>query len=281
MLRSVRIIVSSLCFAVVTLLFIFPGSALLAHFSKISAIQWLPAAMAFSLPICIGWLVFTLFFGRIYCSSVCPLGTLMDVTHRIKRGRKSRLDPMVVFHYSLPRTFLANIILTLTFVSLIFGIDALALILDPYSAYGRMCNSILGVTDDTFSSHSFFVMCIIAIATFIGVALLAWRNGRLWCNTICPVGKTLGYVSKHALFKVDIDTDLCTQCRECEWVCKAECIDLTSHVVDGSRCVNCFNCVDVCRYNAIKYTSSRKQLSLPMLEKAQAQKTAMHISNQK
>jgi ferredoxin len=41
---------------------------------------------------------------------------------------------------------------------------------------------------------------------------------------------------------------------------------MNDHVVDGSRCVNCFNCINVCPDDAIRYTSRRKQLSIPMMQ---------------
>ncbi len=63
------------------------------------------------------------------------------------------------------------------------------------------------------------------------------------CNTLCPVGTILGCVSRNSAMRIDIDTDRCIQCRRCEHVCKAECIDMQSHVVDMSRCVVCFDCL--------------------------------------
>ena len=49
----------------------------------------------------------------------------------------------------------------------------------------------------------------IAILSFVILAILAWRNGRTYCNTICPVGTVLGFLSKYALLKPRIDTDKC------------------------------------------------------------------------
>ncbi len=63
-------------------------------------------------------------------------------------------------------------------------------------------------------------------------------------------------------------------CRKCEKVCKSECINLNDHVVDGSRCVACFNCVDACDSDAIRYTTRRKKLALPMMQRIESAPSA-------
>ena len=39
------------------------------------------------------------------------------------------------------------------------------------------------------SMASFFI----GILTFCGIGWLAWKYGRIWCNTVCPVGTLLGF----------------------------------------------------------------------------------------
>ena len=98
----------------------------------------------------------------------------------------------------------------------------------------------------------------IAILSFVILAILAWRNGRTYCNTICPVGTVLGFLSKYALLKPRIDTDKCNGCGLCARKCKASCIDSKNHAIDYSRCVTCMDCLDNCRQGAILYTRARK-----------------------
>ena len=77
--------------------------------------------------------------------------------------------------------------------------------------------------------------------------------GRLFCNSICPVGTLLGLVSKISLFKVGIIESNCIECGECETVCKASCIESDEKFIDFSRCVGCFNCFDTCSSIGISY----------------------------
>lgn len=278
-LKIIRIIVSSVILISLTLLFSVPTAWICAHLQGLQTIQWLPAAMTFSMTICISWLVVTLLFGRIYCSSVCPLGTLQDVCAHL--GCRSRAKGITHgwYHYRQPFTVLRNAVVILTFVSLLAGITFIASFIDPSSIFGRACSNILypaihGTPPWLIGSVLGFILSLCMIAV---VSVMSWKRGRMWCNTFCPVGTALGYVSRHSVMRIDIDTDRCTQCRKCEYVCKAECINLTSHVVDGSRCINCFNCLSVCDDDAIHYTYTRKQLSIPMMQKINDAKTAATI----
>ena len=95
---------------------------------------------------------------------------------------------------------------------------------------------------------------IIAVVTLIVLFILAWRNGRTYCNTICPVGTVLGFISKYAIFKPVIDTSKCNSCGLCARNCKASCINSKAHEIDYSRCVACMDCIGKCKHGAIKYT---------------------------
>ena len=81
----------------------------------------------------------------------------------------------------------------------------------------------------------------------------AWKNGRTYCNTICPVGTTLSFFSRFAMFRPVIDADKCKNCKMCEHNCKAACINIAEHKIDYSRCVDCFNCIEDCKFGALKY----------------------------
>ena len=89
--------------------------------------------------------------------------------------------------------------------------------------------------------------------TFAILAFLSWKWGRIWCNSICPVGSLLGLVSRFSLFAPVIDTDKCRNCGLCGRRCKSSCIDTSNHRIDYSRCVACMDCISTCRDGAIKF----------------------------
>ena len=242
----------------------------------IARMQFLPAAMAFSISTIVLWLIATLVFGRIYCSVACPLGVFQDICARLPRltrnGRRKHS-----YHYSAPLTRTRNMTLAIVVISLFLGLSIITVFTDPWSIYSRACVYIIkpawGMMLNLFQTPEVKIASasVAGIASgavmIIAIGVLAARNGRTFCNSICPVGTTLGFVSRYSIYHIDINTDKCTQCRKCEHVCKASCIDLVSHVVDASRCVTCFDCLSVCDDDAIHYTWERHHLSIPMMQK--------------
>ena len=95
---------------------------------------------------------------------------------------------------------------------------------------------------------------IIAAATLVLLFILAWKHGRTYCNTICPVGTFLSLASRNSVFKVRFDEEKCRNCSMCSKNCKASCIDYKNHRIDYSRCVVCGDCISSCKFGALKYT---------------------------
>ena len=87
---------------------------------------------------------------------------------------------------------------------------------------------------------------IIAVVTLVVMVALSFKGGRTYCNSICPVGTTLSFFSRFAMFRPVIDTSKCKHCKACEHHCKAQCIAIgkESAQIDYSRCVDCFNCIE-------------------------------------
>lgn len=270
MLRKIRITLAAICFVAVTLLFLDFTGTLHLWFGWLAKIQFLPAVLALNFVVIAILLVLTLLFGRIYCSVICPFGIFQDCVSNLssrRKGKKAR------FSYSKEIKWLRYGVLVLFVIALVAGLNALVALLAPYSAYGRMVqsllapvwqwgNNLLAWIAERQDSYAFVTKdvwlkslptLIVAAVTFVVVVVLAWRNGRTYCNTICPVGTTLSFFSRFAMFRPVIDKSKCKSCHACERKCKAACIDVDNHKIDYSRCVDCFDCIDSCRLGALKY----------------------------
>lgn len=270
MLRKIRITLAAICFVAVTLLFLDFTGTLHLWFGWLAKIQFLPAVLALNFVVVAILLVLTLLFGRIYCSVICPLGIFQDCVSNLssrRKGKKAR------FSYSKEIKWLRYGVLVLFVIALVAGLNSLVALLAPYSAYGRMVqsllapvwqwgNNLLAWIAERQDSYAFVTKevwlkslptLIVAAVTFIVVVVLTWRNGRTYCNTICPVGTTLSFFSRFAMFRPVIDKSKCKSCHACERKCKAACIDVDNHKIDYSRCVDCFDCIDSCRLGALKY----------------------------
>ena len=268
MLRKIRKTLAALFFIGITALFLDFTGVLPAFLGWMAKVQLVPAILSVNLTIVAVLLLLTLLFGRVYCSVICPLGIVQDIISRMASRRKKNR-----FSYSKGRTALRTIILVLFIVALVANVAWLAALIEPYSAYGRMVNNLLSPLylwgnnllayfAERADSYAFYsvdvwmksvVTLSVAAVTLVVIFILAWRGGRTWCNTICPVGTVLGAISRFSLFKPVIDTDKCNGCKLCARNCKASCINPEAHEIDYSRCVACMNCIDNCKKGALTY----------------------------
>lgn len=270
MLRNIRLTLAILFFAMITLLFLDFTGSIHAWMGWMAKIQFLPALLALNVGVILFLVILTLLFGRIYCSVICPLGVMQDIISWFSGRRKKK---KARFTYSPARTVLRLSVLAVFIVATLAGIGSFTALLAPYSSYGRIAsnllapfyqwgNNLLAYLAERADSYAFYETdvwikslptFIIALVTFIIIAILAWRNGRTYCNTICPVGTVLGYLSRFSLFRPVIDTQQCKNCSLCARKCKASCIDFKNHQIDYTRCVACMDCIESCKHNAIHY----------------------------
>ena len=256
----------------ITLLFLdFTGTA---HrwLSWMAKVQFLPAVLALNVLVVVALLALTFVFGRIYCSVICPLGVFQDTIAWLgKKVKKHR------YSYSKALSWLRYTMLGIFLVAFVAGIGSIVQLLAPYSAYGRIATMIfqpiwkflnngLATLAERMDSYAFYSVdvllpsfgMVLAVAGITCLVLipLAFANGRTYCNTICPVGTVLSFVSRFSLLKVRFDAEKCRSCSLCTKNCKTSCIDFKTHTVDYSRCVVCGNCVDSCKFGALKYGRS-------------------------
>ena len=253
MLKKLRIALAALFFTGITLLLAGIGAG---WWGWMADVQFLPSVMrvigsatALNIAILAALVVLTLLVGRLYCSVICPLGVWQDIVNWISSRRKGKKRR---FHYKKENRWLRNGIWVLYFAALVADVQVAIALLAPYSAWGRIVQSILHPVGMGWA------VVAVAAVTLVVTGLLAWIGGRTYCNTICPVGTTLGIFSNFTLFGPVIDADKCTHCHGCEKQCKASCIDSENQKIDYSRCVDCFDCIDDCKFGAIRLGNTWK-----------------------
>ncbi|MCQ2148442.1 MAG: 4Fe-4S dicluster domain-containing protein [Bacteroidales bacterium] len=273
MLKKIRIALAAIFFILITLLFVGIGQQWWGWMAKL---QFLPAALALNFVVIIGICLLTLVFGRIYCSVICPMGVFQDIVSAIRgffTGRKvkgSLLKQRNDFKFTKENKIVRYTVFALFVVALVAGVQVCVALIAPYSAYGRMVQ--------TFVHPAGAPMLAVAIVTFLVVASLAVIGGRTYCNTICPVGTTLSFLSRFAIFRPMIDADVCKGCHMCEKGCKANCIDVDNKKIDYSRCVDCFNCIETCKFGGLKYRNAyAKKEAKPSSESVDASKRAFMV----
>ena len=269
MIKRIRITLATVFFLGITLIFLDFSGTLHHWLGWMAKVQFLPAVMALNVVVIVALLCLTLIFGRIYCSVICPLGVMQDIFGALgKKAKKNR------YTYSAAKSWLRYVMLVVFIVTFFAGIGSIVQLLAPYSSYGRIAtmllqplweygNNALAAISEHVDNYAFYTkdvwlrsmpVLIVAATTFVILFVLAWRNGRTYCNTVCPVGTVLGFFARFSWFKVRFDADKCRNCSLCSKNCKAACIDYKNHSVDYSRCVVCGDCLQKCKFGALSYS---------------------------
>jgi ferredoxin len=280
-LKRIRVIVSVIFLSLTSLVFLDYRNLLPEDWiNTIVYLQFIPSLLKFINIFSLGILgfivvlVLTLLFGRIYCSTICPLGILQDVISFISRKFKKKKKRF--YRYLKPSNLLRYSLLGITTVLFLFGSILLVNLLDPYSNFGRfmtyfvkpvvvVLNNGLSIVLEKFNIYTIYpvelrkIQIEILLFPFFFLVLILWlsiTNGRLFCNTVCPVGTLLGLISRFSLYKIRIEKSTCTICGLCDRVCKSSCMDYKEGKVDFTRCVSCYNCLTVCPSDSVKYSYS-------------------------
>ena len=264
MLKTIRIVGAVAVFVGLNLFFLgfADGTGVLAQ------VQFVPACLAFNAVVLGVVAGVTLLAGRLYCSIVCPLGIFQDVVLWIRR-RFRRTS----FLFRAGRPVVRAVAAVLFAALLLCGAASLAGLVEPYSVYGRFATHLFEPLAAACNNYVADLCmrwgrpCMLKSEIFIrgwsalavaGVSLAALTvvaalRGRLFCNTVCPVGAVLGLLSAKPLVRIRLDGEKCVKCGLCAKACKAECIDVANGKVDQSRCVRCFTCIGTCKKGALSW----------------------------
>ncbi len=279
-LHLIRIVVSAVVFGLFVFLFMAPVAVAHRLAEVLPRTQFLPSFLATvgGGGVALGWVVVlgsTLLFGRVYCSSLCPLGAVQDgvgaLAGRFRRERSYRFHPS---HMRLRLVVLLGVAATAAAGSVVL-ID----LLGPYRIFGMIVHDFL-TPAAALGSHVLFyllkpigvyiapmtvpvdgMLLIVGTGTAVALFAAAARRGRLFCNTLCPVGALLSFSAFRSLFRIRIDRNGCVSCNACEHVCSAECIDGARMAVDAGRCIGCFSCLSACRFGAIHFSTGGARAS--------------------
>ena len=205
--------------------------------------------------------------GKIYCSTVCPLGFLQDVmiwlgrTIRIKYTWQIRRKKMV----KVIRIGLLLMIIIFFILGSAFGTG----LLEPFSIFSRFLFTLKMLLNGLVKGNVIAILFISGI--IILIAIFSLKTGRFFCSRICPVGTILWGLSGISFFRFKIENSSCNHCSQCIAVCKAGAISEDIKIIDQAFCVGCFNCSSVCRQNAIKHIPDIKKRIKNRVSRAKAE----------
>lgn len=138
-------------------------------------------------------LLLALLAGRIFCSSVCPLGAIQDLV-LLKPAQVPR--PLARLLEILPALYLG--------LAVLFAFTGAAFIIcrfDPFVGLFRLGGE------------------PVMIAAGTGLLITGMFVSRPYCRFLCPYGILLGWMSRLAFRRLTISPGRCVDCRLCESAC--------------------------------------------------------------
>lgn len=233
--------------------------------------QVVPSSIALCMGAVLFCLVATFFMGRIYCSTVCPVGTISDLFMRLRRElgllfpKRLRLQ----FRWKEATRWRYHI-MALYYICLVIGIVAVPFALEPWNIV-RDASALMDpeavATTWTVLGAGLTVGFVVGAVMLLTVMVWGFICGRDYCNIVCPIGQTMALIDRYALLHIEFDPDRCISCMQCEEVCRSSCIQVKTRRVDNSRCVKCLDCVCKCPANAIRLQANRNRAATPMMER--------------
>jgi len=189
--------------------------------------------------------LYALFFGRSFCSWVCPMNIVTDIAKWLqgKLGFKQK-------YLRIPRNLRYWILALSLILSLLMGVAAFEFV-SPISVLHRAI--IYGATTGWM-----IVLLVFMLDLFI--------KENLWCGYLCPLGAFYSVISQKSTLKVYHQVENCEEsCTDCKKVCPEvqvmEIIKKENGVIKSGECTNCGSCIETCNYNALKFSIFKKTKS--------------------
>ncbi len=220
-------------------------------------------------------LVPTLFLGRMFCNWICPYGIMhqfvgwvfnpRNAKQKIESNRYRKL-------YQVKYYILIGIIVAALFHSLQIGLlDPICLLHRSFTASLLPALNMPGPVAERLGdpkAHQLGWVIGFLILFLVSMNLVI---PRFFCRVLCPLGATLGVLSRFAIWRIERDPNKCTDCDLCLQSCEGASDPQTQ--LRKSECFVCFNCIEDCPHDALSFAllpKKKHELAWPDVPKRKA-----------
>lgn len=205
--------------------------------------------------------LFTIFFGRIFCGYICPMGTLIDFTDRFVTVRirsKFKRPPIwlrqlkyiilvVILTWSVFGTVIPSLIDPVSLLTRICVLVLHPILLSIKSVFEELWIIVLGIFDKDAKLNNEMIKLLDVNISAMLIALLIITGGvwdkRFWCQYVCPSGAFLAILGRFSVFRRRVIAKKCNHCGICAKVCPTRAIDVNNcSNTSISECLLCGLC---------------------------------------
>ncbi|MBN1699441.1 MAG: 4Fe-4S binding protein [Spirochaetales bacterium] len=194
--------------------------------------EFIPKTFPSNFWVLLGALGMTLVFGPLFCSRLCPLGSVQEWIG--KAGRKifgKRFNRFIPRKIDYALGFLRFIVLGLVLVKTWQSLALVFVNVDPYYALFHFW------TGDALPT-AILVLAVVLIASLF--------TERPWCRWLCPFGAVQGIVQLFSPWKIRRNRKACVGCGKCSGACPMRIRIHEKTSVSDTRCNRCGECVGAC-----------------------------------
>lgn len=194
---------------------------------------YMPALVGMLIPV-----LLALLLGRVFCSWVCPVTFLLEITDRLRRWLTHR--PYLRNRLVVAKKVLWFVLIAEIVVSMVLGAP-LFVFLSPPGLVGRELMMLV-----------FFKTLALEGILLVVIVLLELVTRRFFCRSFCPLGGLLALIGSRRRVLVKVNHENCTDCGLCTRTCP---MGLHPHLGEGESayCWNCGECLDSCNYKALNF----------------------------
>lgn len=189
-------------------------------------------------------------FGRMVCGFLCPFGLIQDLIHRIPFIRKLTRLPGEKALRCLRFLLLGGFVILLP----LFALDAFGLGAPWFCKYicpvGTLEAGIPLVLMNRPLQAAVGWLYTWKLAILGVILLLSLLLYRPFCRYLCPLGAVYGLFNRFALYRYQINEQICTECGICQKSCPMQ-INVRERP-NSIDCIRCGACRDACPTNTIR-----------------------------
>lgn len=194
----------------------------------------------------------TALFGRIFCSWICPMGLILEITDKFRK----------VLKFLEIKTYNIRFARGTKFAMLIVGLISTAILSVPILGYvyppaiiSREIHDLVFTLFDRAEAKLYgFTFVGLTWMSFILLGIILFEvliSRRWWCRYVCPGGGLYILLGIKRPVRVQLSESKCTQCVDCVVACPMGLNPMKNEM--GAECDNCGECISSCHDDALKY----------------------------